>query len=197
MPPVTMSDYYPTHNATIDRTRSPRRLRMALSLLGSVLAASTLVLAQPGRVGNAHEWLKQSARAMGGETVLRELSAIDVSGISVLYHREQSERPEGPWVPTFTEFNDVRHLRAGVVRRTSRTRGYLTEDAVAWSAESAIMIVDGVGTRKTDDRFASASLPWDVGAMPLAHPARADILAITFLGLKAGRHISHTPASPR
>src|SRR5438046_9857585 len=104
---------------------------------------------------------------MGGETVLRGLRGMEVSGISVLHQREQSERPEGPWIPNFTEFTDVRNLSAGAVKRTSRTRGDVTEDGVAWAPDTSILIIDGVGIRTASDRFAAAGTPWDMGRMSL------------------------------
>src|SRR5947207_7976042 len=116
-------------------------MRIVLSLGGSLILASTLVAAQSERLATAHSWLEQSGRAMGGETVLRGLRVMEVSGISVLHQREQSERPEGPWIPNFTEFTDVRNLSAGAIKRTSRTRGYVTEDGVAWSPDTSIFII--------------------------------------------------------
>jgi hypothetical protein len=43
---------------------------------------------------------------MGGDIVLRKLRAIEINGISVLYQREQSERPEGPWIPSAFGMHD-------------------------------------------------------------------------------------------
>jgi hypothetical protein len=161
-------------------------MRTVLSLGGSLFIASTLVVAQPQRAGNAHSWLVQSARAMGGEIALRELRAVEISGISVLYQREQSERPEGPWIPNFTEFTDIRNLSAGVIKRTSRTRGYVTEDDIAWSPDSSILIVDGAGIRKLNDRFAAAGTPWDIAIIPLdLLPERVILTAMDAPDLRA------------
>ena len=66
--------------------------------------------------------LHQAADALGGEATLRSLKAIEMSGVSVWHQREQSERPEGPWVLTFNDFTDVRNLDADTVRRGSGRR---------------------------------------------------------------------------
>src|SRR5262249_42639286 len=89
-----------------------------------------------------------------------------VSGISVLYQREQSERPEGPWLPTFTEFSDERDLRASTVRRTARTRGFVTEDDVAWSPDATAIVAEGLGFRLSSGALTAAQTPWDLGALP-------------------------------
>src|SRR5262245_10630375 len=109
---------------------------------------------------------QQAAAALGGEAKLRTLSRISLSGISVLYQREQSERPEGPWLPTFTEFTDLRDLSAATVRRTARTRGFVTENDTAWSPETTALVADGVAFRASDAGLAPAVVPWDLGALP-------------------------------
>src|SRR5215813_7418436 len=88
--------------------------------------ASTHAAKQPP--SSAADWLAGAAQAMGGEEKLRSLTGVEVSGVSVWHQREQSERPEGPWVATFTDFTDVRNLRADAVLRSARTRGWSTPD---------------------------------------------------------------------
>jgi len=181
----------PTYGPKAATSASNSTMRTLLSLSGSLLVASTLVVAQAQRVGNARSWLEQSARAMGGETALRELRGVEVSGISALYQREQSERPEGPWIPTFTEFTDTRNFAASAIKRTSRSRGYVTVDSVAWSAESSVLIVDGAGVRKVNDRLVAAATPWDIGAMPLdLLPERVVLTAMDAPDLRADSDIT-------
>ena len=74
--------------------------------------------------------LHQAAEALGGEAALRSTTAVELSGMSVWHQREQSERPEGPWVLTFADFTDTRNFAADAVRRTGRVRGYNTSDWV-------------------------------------------------------------------
>jgi hypothetical protein len=142
------------------------RLNLFVLAVVSVLSVSPVSLAQSGGDATAVARARQAAAALGGEAKLRAISRISLSGISVLYQREQSERPEGPWLPTFVEFSDVRDLRAATVRRTSRTRGFVTEDDVAWSPESVAIVADGLAFRPTDSARASAPTPWDLGTLP-------------------------------
>jgi glyoxylase-like metal-dependent hydrolase (beta-lactamase superfamily II) len=115
--------------------------------------------------------LHQAADALGGEATLRSLKAIEMSGVSVWHQREQSERPEGPWVLTFNDFTDVRNLDADAVRRTVRVRGYNTPDWVAnkeWTPDTTMVIVSGVGLRQTKDGLQPTDTPWDLGTLPIA-----------------------------
>ena len=115
-------------------------------------------------------WLAGAAQALGGEAKLRGLGAIELDGLSVLHQREQSERPEGPWVITFNDFTDVRSVAKDAVVRTSRTRGYSTPDWVDnkdWTAESTIVVANGVGLRQANGTWGPAATPWDLGILPL------------------------------
>jgi hypothetical protein len=100
----------------------------------------------------------------------------------VLQHREQSERPEGPWVETFTEFTDIRNYDAGAIRRSARIRGYATPDWVdnrEWQPETTTLVVGGTGLRKVDARFVAAGTPWDLAVLPLeVGPDRVVVTAL-------------------
>ena len=79
---------------------------------------------------------------------LRSTTAVELSGMSVWHQREQSERPEGPWVLTFADFTDTRNFAADAVRRTGRVRGYNTSDWVnnkEWDPDATLLVVSGVG----------------------------------------------------
>lgn len=139
-------------------------LALALSL---EMMPGTLVGQTPG---SAAGWLAGAAQALGGEAKLRGLGAIELDGLSVLHQREQSERPEGPWVMTFNEFADVRSVAKDAVLRTSRTRGYSTPDWVDnkdWTPESTILVANGVGLRQANGMWGPAGTPWDLGILPL------------------------------
>jgi hypothetical protein len=165
--------------------------------LASVLAAATLASAGPLVVSGfgppapaqASVWLKRSAEALGGEDKLRKLTAIETDGMAVLYQREQSERPEGPWVTTYTDFNDLRSFGANAVRRRSRIRGYSTPDWVNnrdWQPETRTLVVDGVGLRRANDKWSPVATPWDLATLPLAlEPARVVTAALDAVDLRA------------
>src|SRR4029079_485676 len=109
-------------------------------------------------------------RALGGDEKLRSLDAVEISGISVWHQREQSERPEGPWFATFTEFTDTRHLRADVVKRTARNRGFATPDWVDntdWTDRATLFVANDVGLRPANGTFVGAEKPFDLGTLPL------------------------------
>ena len=143
--------------------------RAAVVLIG-VLAAGSLAATQTRGSDAARSWVQKSAGAMGGEAKLRALHAVEIDGMSVLYQREQSERPEGPWVATYSDFVDVRNFAAGVVRRRVRARGYSTPDWVnnrEWQPDATLLIADGMTVRIAGDRLMPAGTSWDQDALPL------------------------------
>jgi hypothetical protein len=90
--------------------------------------------------------------------------------VAVSYQREQSERPEGPWVATYSDITDVRAFGPRTVRRTERVRGYSAPDwidSADWTAETTTLIVDGVGLRQANDRWLPVAPAWDLGIMPV------------------------------
>jgi hypothetical protein len=137
----------------------------------------------------ATAWMKQAADALGGEARVRGIHAIEVDGVSAQYQREQSERPEGPWVVTYSDFADVRNYAAGAIRRTARTRGYSAPDWVdnrEWGPETTTLLVGDVGLRKTADRWLPAGNPWDVATMPMTlDPEHVVIEALDASDLRA------------
>jgi hypothetical protein len=119
---------------------------------------------------NAVDWVARAERALGGDEKLRSLDAVEISGISVWHQREQSERPEGPWFATFTDFTDTRYLRADVVKRTARNRGFTTPDWVDnkdWTDPATMFVASDVGLRPANGTFVGAEKPFDLGTLPL------------------------------
>lgn len=162
------------------------RVNLATFLATAFAAVFAFSAARPAPDGGASGWLHRAATAMGGETMLRSIAAIEVSGIEVWHHREQSERPEGPWIPTFVEFTDVRSLAAGAVRRTMRTRGFVTEHDTAWSPESTLLLVDGGALRATPGGLAPADEQFDTGVLPAdLGPERVVVAALDARDLHA------------
>ncbi len=149
---------------------TPRRLILAVL----ILAVSSFVESIPGILfaqTPVTAWLKGAAEALGGEAKLRALGAVEVDGLSVWHQREQSERPEGPWVITFTDFVDVRSVAKDAVRRTQRVRGYSTPDWIDnkdWTPESTMLVTSGAALRQANGNWGPTSLPWDLGALPVA-----------------------------
>jgi hypothetical protein len=150
----------------------PGNVQMLWLVAFCVLGLSSgLTVAQRRAPSAASQLLAGAAQAMGGEEKLRSLTGVELSGVSVWHQREQSERPEGPWVATFTEFTDVRNLRADAVLRSGRTRGWSAPDWVDnsnWSEEPAILVANDVALRRANGALAPASVPWDLGALPVS-----------------------------
>src|SRR3954463_336697 len=118
------------------RTTQASKLRMRLNLSAVtvlVVALNLTSMAQSPPARLARGLAQQAAAALGGEARLRNISRISVSGISVLYQREQSERPEGSWLPTFTEFTDVRDVTTSAARRIAGTRGVVVTQRVTFA----------------------------------------------------------------
>jgi hypothetical protein len=157
------------------------RERACLTTLAISAAVTILTAAQP-KTDTARTWLQRSAAALGGESTLRALRAVEINGLALWQQREQSERPEGPWVQTFDDFADVRHFAAGAIRRTTRTRGYATPDWVDtadWLPSTTTLVVDGVGLRRSDGSLRPVDTPGDLGALPLElGPERVVITAL-------------------
>jgi hypothetical protein len=154
-----------------------------------LLALILVFLAAAAPADQAPSWLKASAAALGGEEKLRALTAIELDGVSTLYQREQSERPEGPWVATYSDFTDVRDFAADAVRRTARLRGYSTPDWVnnrEWLAPGTTFTVSGVSLQKSNDRWVPARTPWEIATLPLAfEPERVVLTALDAADLHA------------
>ena len=156
-------------------------LFILLGLCISVVdGTSVLGASQTPASSSVSAWLSGAAEAMGGEAKLRALGGVETSGVSVWYHREQSERPEGPWLTSFTDFTDVRSFGADAVRRTSRARGFSTNDWVdntEWTSLSAILVTSGVGVSRTSSTFTPVGTPPDLAALPVRLAPERVILA--------------------
>ena len=131
---------------------------------------------------SASTWLAGAAKAMGGEARLRAISAVEVSGVAMWHHREQSERPEGPWIATFVDFTDVRNFATDAVLRRSRARGLASPDFVdnkEWTGESSVLVASGVGLRRANGALGPDATPWDLGIVPLGlGPERVIVAAL-------------------
>ena len=157
-----------------------RAFDMAGKNVARVLVISCLCIgiASDARVAAARQhasspslsaWLSEAEEAMGGAARLRGLVAVETSGVSVWNHREQSERPAGPWLTSFTDFTDVRSFGANAVRRTSRTRGFSTNDWVdsaEWTPPSTVVVSSGVGVSLPNGTVMPPGTLPDLAALP-------------------------------
>jgi hypothetical protein len=142
-------------------------LAVSVSAVGDVVALATVRVQASCDVPAC---LSGAAEAMGGDARLRSLSAVETSGVAVWFHREQSERPEGPWLASFTDFTDVRRFAADLVVRSSRARGFTTNDWVdstSWTAPSTVVVASGLGLARAEGGVSPAPPPPDLEALPV------------------------------
>jgi hypothetical protein len=133
----------------------------------STIAALLLLLAiscpaQQSTHARAVELIHQSIDALGGEEKLRAIHAIEIKGVGFINELEQSERPEGPWLPNFIETDEIRdfaHFRMRTVtqNRTLNASGW---DNAAWSNPVINVTSDGAAARVAQSKFFPNPASW-------------------------------------
>ena len=92
---------------------------------------------------DARALVTRSIEAMGGAARLEAIGSIRVTGVGHEHALEQSERPEGPWLPTYRQFTELRDIDGRRLRRNVDTRGFWAEQwqplALIADAEVAAM----------------------------------------------------------
>ncbi len=96
------------------------------------------------RIGEALE-------AMGGVNALQQFGPVRVDVIGHGYALEQSERPEGPWLASYSQRTETRDAaRRHLVRRV-QTRNWSAPD---WSPTAPVLVVtDGIAARRAGERW--------------------------------------------
>ena len=110
----------------------------------------------------AVQLIRQAMDALGGEDKLREVRALEINGVGVTNELEQSERPEGPWLPNFfenTEVRDFRQLRMRTVTQT-RTLNASGWDNASWSNPGIGVTSGGSTARVVQGKFVSNPVSW-------------------------------------
>lgn len=80
------------------------------------------LLAMPSQAASApaaQSRVRAGLEAMGGEARWRAMTSVKLSGRGHWYHIEQSERPEGPYVVSYEQVDEVRDLARGRLRQTA------------------------------------------------------------------------------
>lgn len=133
------------------RVSEPRRRRSrsrgarlpALALLALVLPApGGPVLALPTPTDDpptTERLLADAVQALGGDDALRGLATARSSGRLHSWALEQSERPEGPWIVTYGEFEEWIDIAGG----RSRTRAAMVNAQFPQGAEATRIFADG------------------------------------------------------
>ena len=110
----------------------------------------------------AVQLIRQAMDALGGEDKLREVRALEINGVGVTNELEQSERPEGPWLPNFfenTEVRDFRQLRMRTVTQT-RTLNASGWDNASWSNPGIGVTSGGSTARVVQGKFVANPVSW-------------------------------------
>lgn len=107
----------------------------------------------------AVELVHQSMDALGGEEKLRAIHAIEIKGVGVINELEQSERPEGPWLPNFFQSDEVRDFAKFRLKTTTQTRtlNFTGWDNAAWSNPITVVSSGGAAARVAQGKFSPAS----------------------------------------
>lgn len=123
-------------------------MSIARSLVTLVVAVATVSSAAPvaAQTSTPTGLVGAAVRAMGGEVMLRGLELVR---LEILGHRllvEQSERPEGPYIPSYTEAQVTLDLGRGrlATTRTVRTPGQ--------AFESGLVVADGTAAGTFGER---------------------------------------------
>src|SRR6185312_3229223 len=98
------------------------------SWAGLALAGLVCALAAPAAAAvadaRAAALLRQALAAQGGEAKLRALKSVQWDAYGYRNELEESERPDGPYIPEFLHLAEVHDLQRGRYRSTSETRIY-------------------------------------------------------------------------
>lgn len=71
---------------------------------------------------NAQALVQAALAAMGGEAKLRALRSIQFEGIGHTFAVEQSERPEGPWIVSYLQTDELRDLANRRIRTATQVK---------------------------------------------------------------------------
>ena len=101
--------------------------------------------------GPAAARLDAAIAAMGGEARLKGLKSLRLESIGHGFALEQSERPEGPWLTTYTETTEIRDFENARRRFDQRRRNW---SFPSWSPVSSAVISGGVSARTNGTNWA-------------------------------------------
>src|SRR6516165_9278667 len=74
-------------------------LTQEICMFFALLTFTLAVTATPGPDPDARQWVETAIARMGGEAALRSLATVKLESNGYRNLLEQSERPEGPWIP--------------------------------------------------------------------------------------------------
>jgi hypothetical protein len=164
----------------------------ALLFLLAISCAAQQSTHPPAVSTRAHavELIHQSMDALGGEEKLRAIHAVEFKGIGYRNELEQSERPEGPWMPDFfqsVEIRDFAQIRHRTVRQ-SRTLNNTSWDTSDWSDPLVLVTAGGSAARFAQGKFSAISSAGvrDIEETLALDPSQVFLTALAAPDLRAG-----------
>lgn len=137
---------------------------VALLFLLAISTAAQKSTPPPAVSTHAHavELIHQSMDALGGEGKLRAVHAIEIKGISVINELEQSERPEGPWLPNFIQTDEILDFTQFRMRTATQTRtlNFSGWNNAAWSAPGMNITSGGAAVWSAQGKFGPNPQSW-------------------------------------
>jgi len=127
-------------------------------MLALVLAAASGAPAPAAGVDpSAHQWIEAAVERMGGEAALGALSTLRIEWVGYRNLLEQSERPEGPWIPQIERTTELWDTRS---ERWDETTDGVVAD-MAYTLRT--VVAEGAAARRFGESWAPAS-PGDIVA---------------------------------
>ncbi len=172
-------------------TRSPMLAVLAACTVVSTLAAGPRAgQSRPAPTMSAADVLAKAIEAMGGEARLTSLKSLTLDSIGHGWALEQSERPEGPWLSTYSqalEVRDYEHDRRWV---QAQRRNWVSP---SWSTAAIQVVVDG---RAFQTGTVQGAVRWAPGS-PAAVTAKEEQFALSperiLLTAKAAKDLRALP----
>jgi hypothetical protein len=178
----------------------PSRLLRSASLTGIALLLTLSGTAQQSAHApaapshtSAVELIHKSLNALGGEEKIRAVHALEIKGIGIIDQLEQSERPEGPWLPNFIQSEEVRDFAQNRMRTSLQTRtlNFTAWDNSDWSTPAVTVTAGGASARLAQGKFTpiSAARVWDDQETLALDPLRVLLTALDAKDLRVAPDI--------
>jgi hypothetical protein len=179
--------------------------RLCLSALVMMLASRS-----PALAADPHTVLQAAIQAMGGESHLRAIHALEYTAVGERQMVEQSERPSGPYFLDHYRVHETRDIDGNRTRIEATHEGYAADhwwtteapgsSVLVINGEAAAVVSDGkfayaggAGVSQNDDQAAfaperlllTAAAASDLRSRPDAtlHGVRHHVLAFTYRGI--------------
>jgi hypothetical protein len=128
------------------------RTALAAAALGCCLLGPPPLAASSQQ--DARELVARAINAMGGADTLRALHSVRIAGAEHSHMLEQSERPEGPYLVTYNDFDERRDFANQTLTRTSKPRSIVGPPG---GFEFTTVVAEDVAAMRFGERSAPGS----------------------------------------